>query len=466
MELQYLQQSRHKQELFFGASGPFRGSFSLRLANAHEIGRAVFFLGGFVVLTGAFTLQIAGVDPSLPRQFSDGSMLSQIITATIYLVSLMLFARSSQPFVTVVRACPVFLLPAMAFASALWAPDAELTIRRSFALLGTILFALALGSSYTLKDTIRFVLRALILVMLLSMIWATAFPEAGVHQASDALEPIHAGRWRGVFSHKNSLGAVAGFTLGMLALYGRLVTKSPILRAAAIGAATICLTFAGSGTGFVTALNLILIGILMQLVIKTPLDLRLAVLLLFTAIVALFFSFADSAVALALEALGKSPDLTGRTLYWNYVLSFMGQHWLMGYGYFSGFLSIGATIASITSLDLGSTHNGYLDIIVSFGLVGLVVLIFYLCWLIFQGTRLLLASNAPSLEATFPICVVFHAIQLNVVESGFLAANSLWPLLMALAATMLVRVNNYAAGNAPQYGRHRRRNLGPVKVQA
>lgn len=460
-----MQQSRHKQELFFGASG-IRGSFSLRFANGHEIGRAAFFLGGFVVLTGAFTLQIAGADPGLPRQFSDGSTLSQIITATIYLVSLMLFARTSQPFVTVVRAWPVFLLPTMAFLSALWAPDAELTIRRSFALLGTILFALALGSSYTLKDTIRLTLRALVVVMLLSIMWATAFPESGVHQASDALEPIHAGRWRGVFSHKNSLGSVAGFTLGMLALYGRLVTKSLFLRAAAIGAAAICLTFAGSGTGFVTALNLILIGILVQLVIRAPLDLRLAVLLLFTAIVTLFFSFADSAVTLALEALGKSPDLTGRTLYWSYVLSFMGQHWLLGYGYFSGFLSIGATIASITSLDLGSTHNGYLDTIVSFGLVGLVVLIFYLGWLIFQGTRLLLASNAPSLESTFPICVVFHAIQLNVVESGFLAANSLWPLLMASAATMLVRMKNSASGNAPQYGRWRIPNPARGKVEA
>lgn len=410
----------------------------LTFARWSKTGRDLFFLIGFVILIGAFTLQIAGVDPRVTRQFSEGSLMSQMIMGFIYLGSVLFFAQTSQSLATIVRSWPIFLFPILALVSALWAPEPELTVRRSIALFGTSLFGLALGSTYTFGDSLSVAIRALVLALILSMLWVVVFPQTGIHQPTDAVEPIHAGKWRGVFAHKNALGAVAGFTFGVVLLYGGSVFSSTLHRLAAIAVTAACLIFAGSGTGFATALDVALIGWLMRLVAAAPFNLRLSLLLVFASTVALLGFFANSLEAIALEALGKDPDLTGRTLYWSYVLPFMSDHWLLGYGYFSGFLSIGATIAAITGLDFGSTHNGYLDILVSFGLVGLIACTLYLGWLLLRSTELILSSRGGA-EKTFPICVVFHTVQFNVVESGFLAGNSLWPLLMALAATMLVR---------------------------
>lgn len=397
------------------------------------------------MLIGAFTLQIAGVDPRVTRQFSEGSLVSQMIMGFIYLISIVLFSQTSQALAILVRSWPIFLFPMLALMSALWAPEPELTVRRSIALFGTSLFGLALGSTYTFRDSLKVAVRALVLALILSMLWVVVVPQIGIHQASDAVEPIHAGKWRGVFAHKNALGAVAGFTFGVVLLYGGSVFSSTLHRLAAITVTAACLIFAGSGTGFATAINVAIIGSSMRLVTAARFDLRLPLLLVFASTAGLLSFFANNLEAIALEALGKDPDLTGRTLYWSYVLPFMSDHWVLGYGYFSGFLSIGATIAAITGLDFGSTHNGYLDILVSFGLIGFIAGTLYLGWLLFRGTGLILSSRG-GVEKTFPICVVFHTIQFNIVESGFLAGNSLWPLLMALAATMLVRFDVLGQG--------------------
>ena len=53
-------------------------------------------------------------------------------------------------------------------------------------------------------------------------------PQLAVHQATDFLEPEHAGEWRGVFSHKNEAGAV----MVMIVFIGLFVTR---MRSLALG---------------------------------------------------------------------------------------------------------------------------------------------------------------------------------------------------------------------------------------
>ena len=119
----------------------------------------------------------------------------------------------------------------------------------------------------------------------------------------------------------------------------------------------------------------------------------------------------------------------------------MRGHWLLGHGYFSGFLEIGSTIDAVTKVNFGSTHNGYLDILVSFGITGMIMAAYYVLWIFVRSLRLVASDTELGYERAFPFCVVVYFLQHNLVESVALAGNSLCPLLLVMAAVMMVRLD-------------------------
>ena len=401
----------------------------------------VFFVIGLLFAMGGFTLQLSGTDIAVAQKAGAGSLLSQAVLSLFYFGGLIILIRTGIASKMIAQAWPVFLLPLLAIISAMWSPDPALTLRRSFALLCTDLFGLSLASALSYRCCLGLLIRALTLAILLSIIVVFAFPRYGVHQAADAFQSEHLGKWRGIFAHKNVLGGqVAGITIAMLVLYGHVAFRSVFLRLGAIAVTLLCLLAAEFGTGFAIAFLAIVLGLSLSLVEGQSIRTRLGMLVLVLIGMLILSLLANNLAGVALSLLGKSPDLTGRTEYWGYVLPFMEDHWILGYGYFAGFLSIGIQISKVTALDFGSSHNGYLDILVSLGLVGLFFASIYLLWLAGLSLRLILKGpQALGAIKTFPMCILAFALQHNGVESTILAGNSLVPLLLAIAAGMLVR---------------------------
>ena len=147
--------------------------------------------------------------------------------------------------------------------------------------------------------------------------------------------------------------------------------------------------------------------------------------------------FGNDIFNFALQALDKDPDLTGRTEIWGTWLPFLKGHWIVGYGYFSGLLWLGKW----GETSVGTLHSGYLDVLVSLGLVGLSVAIGFLLWLATRSIRLLLLgpSYLGHLRA-FPICVFVYAVLHNFVESSLLGGNTIMPLILAVTTGMLARL--------------------------
>jgi O-antigen ligase len=397
-----------------------------------------FFMAAFPFVIGGFTLQLSGADISVAPRLGSGSALSQAVLGVIYLASGFVLAVSPRATRTLQRTWPIFLLPALAVISALWSPDAGLTVRRAIALTGTIVFGLSIVSALSPKSSLALILRALSLAMLLSVVWVFVFAPYGAHGATDAVQPEHAGKWRGIFAHKNVLGGqIAGATLAFLILYGREAFESVFPRALAIGVTALCLLMAQSGTGYVMALLITLVGLCARIVAAQPVQLRVSLLLFLLAASLVVSLFAPSLANLVLSALGKDPDLTGRTEYWANVLPHMNGHWAIGHGYYSGLLSLD-TLNEGGAIGAGGTHNGYIDILVSLGLLGLIVAMAYLGWLL-AGALGKLLSPAPSSLKTFPLCAIAFVVSHNFVESSILAGNTLPPLMAAAAAGMLAR---------------------------
>lgn len=406
----------------------------------------VFFGLGLLLAIGGFNLQLSGVDTRETLSADAASLLSQVLFTSVYFIATLVLLSTSAGRKILARAWPIFVLPVLALISAAWAPDAALTLRRAAAFLGTVLFGVSLGSYFSFRDTVCLVARVLAVAMVLSVIWVLVFPAYGIHQAYEAypFQPVHAGYWRGIFAHRNVLGSfVGGLTFGLLVVFGRHAFKSWILRYGAIAATFACLIGANSGTGYVLAGIIPTTLLSLSFIARQKANLRLPLIVMLIFVIAFFSIFIEDLLALGLWILNKSPDLTGRVTYWNFVVPLMDDSPLLGYGYFSGFaLLIGPKITSLTDYTAIAPHNGLLDLLVAFGYVGVIIGIVVLLWALWRGIRIILIRPAQMADfAAFPLCIVVFALVHNTVESTLMLANNIVVVLLATAIGMLARAD-------------------------
>ena len=75
-------------------------------------------------------------------------------------------------------------------------------------------------------------------------------------------------------------------------------------------------------------------------------------------------------------ALGRSPDLTDRTLFWPFLLAKGMEHPILGSGFASFWTpEIAAGVKEIIHIAPNQAHNGYLEVFLNLGGVGLLLLI-------------------------------------------------------------------------------------------
>lgn len=413
-----------------------------------------FFFIGFLIAGGGFVLQIGGTETNQVELAAASSMLSQIVLAGFYLVAAVLFINSGRAGEIFKRTWPVLLLPALAIVSVLWSPDPYLTFRRSAAFLGTVLFGLSLASRFTMAGAVTLIIRALSLSMLLSLLLVIALPSQGVHQLTDAaaFQPEHAGLWRGIFAHKNILGGLSGLTAALLMAYGR-IAFSPIVRYCALALSIVCLVGAHSGDGFAIAVFLTIMLLLLLLLERLAPHLRLVAATFLLVLFILLAGFWDEIFKVLLSALGKSSDLSGRTVFWSYLLEFLNENLpLYGYGYFAGFsLTVAPTISDLSGHQFdtfGSAHNGYLEALVAFGYIGLIIMCGVLILLAWRAIRLAIFEDRFHTGLNgLPLSIIGLLVGYNMVESVLLSPNTVWVILFSWCAANLP-----AGGEQISYG--------------
>lgn len=406
----------------------------------------VFLTVGFLIITGAFTLQLSGIDPHVGVTESlreNGSMVMQILLGVSYLGAVVLVVGSRDALNVAARAWPILILPILAFVSISWSPDGYMTLRKSIAFLGTILFGLSMAARLPPADCIRLLVRAMTLETVLSVIWVIVFPYYGVHQETDSaiFESIHHGLWRGVLAHRVELGFFSALTFSLLVFYGPIVFHSRMLRYCGIGLSVACLLGAQSGLGFVTAAIATSLLFLISWIARSNMHGRfvLIIMVLLSAIILSFF--ASIIFTVLLEFLGKQPDITGRTVFWHYVISLIAERPLFGYGYFAGFaLTVGPMIDGVAHIHLVNTHNGYLEALVAFGYVGSAICFAVLIWLLWNAI-LMIAKGSAALGKinAFPLSMLVIVFLASLVEAMLIKENHISVVLMAMSAGLIAR---------------------------
>ncbi len=166
-------------------------------------------------------------------------------------------------------------------------------------------------------------------------------------------------------------------------------------------------------------------------------------------IVVAVVSVAALNVASIADQLGKDSTLTGRAQIWHAVMSAISTHFVLGYGY-GGFWQGGdaANITAAIGWGVTHAHNGFLDLSLQLGLVGLVLLL----WTLLRALRdgLTCCLSYPSGIAAWYLGMILLIIVTNLDESSFFTYNTASTILFVMACSGLrkiIAVGRHPLGN-------------------
>jgi exopolysaccharide production protein ExoQ len=391
----------------------------------------LFFIAGLLLTIQAFTYQLSN-DPLTGLR--TGSRLIQVISLSVLFYSLVLLHTSRDSWKIVTRCWPILFLAGLGLLSATWSINSSTTVRATYNFLSVSLVCLAMAARFSPLECLRIVLRMMTLGCVMSILWAQIFPEVGVHQATDLVQMVHAGLWRGIFTHKQGLGVFSSLTLGLLLFYGSVAFPMLIVRVAAIACAGVCLYGTGSVTGLLTASILTMLLYITRWISHVPRPQR-AIL-----IRALIFSL--SAIALAFNLgwldfvpilLGKTADLNGRSDMWPYVLALTrSSYMLFGRG-------LGTNFSNPIFEGGISIDNGYVDVTMELGYVGAAAIMAIYGGMLWAGGRLIERTPPDSAGINlFPFCYMVALFVINVSE-GLFMKREIATVLFVLAISFIFR---------------------------
>lgn len=363
---------------------------------------------------------------------ADGNALLQTIWKIIYgIAAVLIFVHRKRVMAVLARDKLSLVLLLMIVLSALWSAAPEITVRRSVAFVGTNLFAIYLASRFTLREQFQMVAWVLLSGALISVVVSILMPDIGkmLYQGSSA--------WRGIFPHKNqlgrlmSLGAIVFFLLFMMKIWPRWLTVG------GFGLSVVLLLLSESKTALIVLL--LLLGCIPFL--RTLRWNEYARILLWLP-VGLAGICVSVLVLTYLEPIlryfGRDLTLTGRTGLWDIVSEMILQHPWLGYGYsgfWLGWEGESAYIWRVTFWEPPNSHNGFLDVTLDIGLLGLgLVLLSFLSRI---RRALPYQMSSQSWEHDWPMLFLFYLVLCNLTETTLLDHNSFfWTLFIALGFSL------------------------------
>lgn len=326
-------------------------------------------------------------DPQLLQPKLQGDLLGQV-TALLLTGSLAAFAFFNRlALLRSVVTLPL-VLTLLAFGiSALLSAYPDVAGRRLLLSTFTIFQAsMVLLLPYGREHFARLLAVAAVVVLAACFVGVALAPQLSIHQASDIAEPELAGDWRGIFAHKNGAGA----TMVQLIFIGIFICRvwNRLAGFFIIGAAAVFLYFTHSKS----PLNLFPIVLLVSYLLPrlrgatTAFALLAAVPILLNLITVGSVVFAP--VMNLLSSVMADPTFTGRSEIWQFALDRVAERPLFGFG-FETFWQTPDLLAAWNYLEswglrASDAHNGYLNLAVTTGLVGLTLALW---WIVIQPFR-------------------------------------------------------------------------------
>ena len=361
------------------------------------------------------------------------------ISLLIYIVTFCLLAiRWKRVLTTLSSNKFLWLLLGIICFSYFWSINPDQTMRFAIYAIGTTGFGLYLATRYTLSEQLELLAWTYGSLLVLSVLFAIAIPKYGL------MAGVHAGAFRGVFTHKNQFGAfmAPGGVIFLLNAFRGGKYSWISWGMLILSCATMVWSQSTTALGtFIVMLMLCFIYRIFRWRYEVMVSAILAVTIIsFAGIILLFGLGSDS----LLDLVGKDVTLSGRTFIWQYVWDKIELRPWLGYGLAafwngydgpSGYVQLAMTIAVIYA------HNGFLDIWLSLGAIGLSVFVLGFFSTTIQSLKLLRKTNNP--EGFWPLLFLTYILLSNLTEGTISNLNSsFWALYTAVSYSLVIAKNN------------------------
>ncbi|MBT8582837.1 hypothetical protein G6653_08655 [Polynucleobacter paneuropaeus] len=380
--------------------------------------------GGFAVNSARVTLTGTGL--------GDGLIINKIfwILLASYQLYQLRYHRTIFKINNIKNLAPIIILVGLEFLSTLWSYESEVTLRRS---VQQLFLFICLCSPFFLKvDINKLLLWIGYLFFFIVVVNLLLIPISGISDFG----------YSGYFTHKNSLGQVsvlATYFLFFMVFQCKAKWERYFWLLASMGALALCL-LSNSKTSIALLLVCPLFAIQSLRISHLPdplskmIWLNFFTIIIFLILACFYFNFYS--IYDVSDLLYGDGTFTGRTKIWSFVEPYMENNIILGSGY-GAFWNLGSSSASIGFgfiEGIIQAHNGYLDVVLEIGLLGLLLVSLYLLtifWSILK-TSPKNFSYGVLLGATF-----FFVLLNNLMESSLIRGfTPLWVALLLIGGLL------------------------------
>jgi len=263
-------------------------------------------------------------------------------------------------------------------------------------------------------------------------------PQYSIHTALDITEPQLAGDWRGSFAHKN----IASPVMTILVYVGIYLSAagSFVMGPAIALLSGIFLIFTGGKTSSVLCLAIYALASLVYVVRS----LWLKRIICFAPLIVMNLLTVGSVMSPVLgnitRALPVDPTFTGRSEIWEFALAAVAEKPVIGHGYaaFWDGAAEGKTVqGSEWAVTSAHSHNSYLDLALTIGLPGLLLVVLIFVWAPLRNFHEAQAHNRSNALAKLFLTIWLFGLYFGVTETFLIERqNPVW-FMFALAVAGL-----------------------------
>lgn len=402
-----------------------------------------------------------------PGQMPETSLLDQLIAAGLMLFGLIVVIRRRKDVLNVLRGSwPIALYFSFALFSLLWSDFPAWGFKRWIRSLGDLVMVLIVATEPKPAEAVRRLLSRVGFVLLpASILLIKYYPQLGQDFDAFGLR-----EFTGVSTSKNFLGDLV-FLIGLGAVWqilSLLRDKEAANRRRRLLAYGMLLAFGINvltTAHCATAVGCSVLGIGLMLCISLPIIRRrpaavhvlVLALLLGGSMVELL-----GARAAITQALGRNPDLTGRTEIWKIVIP-LAPNPLGGAGFETFWLGprVAIVFEKVGGLQItNESHNGYVEVYLNLGLLGVCLIAVIL---VHGYVRAVGAFRRDPGFGGLLVAYVMTAAAYSLTEAGFRMLSLEWYFLL-LALVISTRLAAVPQTESELAGNVVGQNLGPLRV--
>ncbi len=317
----------------------------------------------------------------------------------------------------------------------------NLTFYKVIVLLISTLMAIYIGHAYSLEKILKSLSWFFIIISVACLAFVIFLPDIGIMR-----DPFYKGAWSGIFWHRNYMGCFMAlgasiYLINILKSQKRL-TVAFAIDIVMLGITLFLLVKSKSATGILTGMVLAALVVVFYVWEKVQIILTRVHYYGFLGAAVVAIMFILTKLDFIFGLLGRNTSLTGRVPMWKYLFeNLIIQRLWLGYGYGAlwHFRGIREEIARQVgwSYEVLIGDNGFIDIQLHLGIIGLAVIFGLIILGFIHGKRYLLQQR--TLESAFPILLLVFVLVANISLSLILESET---LVWIVSVAVIISVQN------------------------